>query len=71
MAASHEVIAEKKAILVELVAPEMQSLLLCIGTRRITTHELDLIHSLLNSMSSGCDVKEAIFYLETYGWNLT
>jgi len=71
MAASLEVIAEKKAILVDLLTPEIQSLLFYIGTRRITAHELDLIHSLLSSMSSGCDLKGVVFYLETYDWNHT
>lgn len=71
MAASLEMIAEKKAILVALLTSEMQTLLLHVGTRRITSHELDLIHSLLRSMSPSYDLKDAIFYLETYDWNLT
>lgn len=71
MAASLEMVAEKKAILVDLLTSEMQTLLLHVGTRRITSHELDLIHSLLCSMSPSYDLKDAIFYLETYDWDLT
>lgn len=70
-AASLDVISEKKAILVDLLTPEIQSLLFYIGTRRITAHEIDLIHSLLSSMSARYDLKDAVLYLETYDWNLT
>ncbi|KAK5948425.1 hypothetical protein OHC33_010599 [Knufia fluminis] len=65
------IVAEKRAILAELLSPETQSLLLHIGTRRITTTELGIIHSLVSSMSPTSDLRDALFYLEAYDWNLS